>query len=417
MIFKSFNIVRYTCLVFILSIVETSLATDLPKYSLQNMTYIGAFRLPHGTFGDSRVVDSGGPIVVDESRGSFFFTGSNRKSIAEFKLPAEIIDSDKISDLIMVAPPIQNFHNIIHRAEGGNPNDVNRITGLGLIDGKLVVNAAVYYDGSGSNYDTTLIIEDPSDLEKSLVRGFMQLEGAVHAAGWISAVPDPYIQTFDGEYIFGHSNNLPINSRNSIGPTAFSVRKDGLLASQRGDSISTNRLLDFSVSEKLHSDLLNQSLENDLWTEESQATYGFIVEGTSTYLTIGQSGGHKSEIGYKLGPGCGGFCPTDPDDYYNYIWLWDVKDLEASYDGTIKPSDIRPYYYGEISLPFQTPEKDVLYAEHRVIGATSTKNGKLYIVLDEADKLQSAYSSLPIILVYDLSLNTPNAPQDFRITN
>jgi len=61
-------------------------------------------------------------------------------------------------------------------------------------------------------------------------------------------------------------------------------------------------------------------------------------------------------IGYKPtqsdGNVCGGPCPYDADDYYNYYWLWDVNDLLAVKNGTLNPHDVRPYDYGVFNAPF-----------------------------------------------------------------
>jgi hypothetical protein len=391
-------------------------AETLSRYNPENMEYLGAFRLPHGTFGDARTVDSPGAIEVDEKNGRFFMVGNTNKSIAEFRLPDSYSKSERLEDLPMVSPPTQNFVNIISRAENGNPNDVNLITGLKLIQGKLVANAAVYYDGSGSNRDTTLIVENPDDLAGSKVTGFMRLEGTAHSAGWITELPSPYQEIFGKDLIYGYASNISINGRLSIGPTLFTGDTVDLINSKSGETIETNALIDFGMYNKLHPDLSNDSLNNDLWTELSEAYYGFIVPGSRTYFTIGNSGGHSSGIGYKItqpnGYSCGGFCAKDHRDYYNHIWLWDMNDVERSFKGEIAAHEIRPYRWEKIKVPFQERSDN---APSLIIGATTTRSGLLYIVLDQADGLQSKYSTLPIILVYDLFPDIENPAPPTRV--
>jgi len=391
---------------------------DLPKYSLDNMQYLGAFRLPEETFGDARVAWSAGQIAVDPTGETFFFSGSNKRSIAQFKIPNSLSPSDSIEDLQIIDPPIQNFSNMLNRAPTGNPNEIGRITGLSLVDGKLIVNAAVYYDANAENEYTTLIVEDPSNLKGSVVRGYMKLEGGNHSAGWISRVPSQYVDLFNHTLIAGHASNLPINARNSMGPSAFLLDKQELLSSKSDELIPTVRLLDFGINNLLHPDVNNDSLSNNLWTELSYAFHGFIVPGTSTYLTIGQSGGHESGIGYKItqpnGYNCGGFCAYDHRDYYNYVWLWDVDDLVSSFKGELDPSEIRPYKFELVNLPHEDPLNQG-YASSRVIGADFTPDGRLYIVLENADTLQSQYEKQPIVLVYQMFPDRPEPPTNLNV--
>jgi len=404
------------------SVSKVSLAqTNLPKYDLRNMQYEGAFRLPSGTFGDARVAWSEGKIAVDEENGTFFFSGSNKKSIAEFNLPEAINISKDLSELVMVDQPIQQFNNILDDAETGNPNGVSNITGLGIVGGNLVVNAAVYYDANASNDHTTLLVENDKALNAATIKGYFKLEGRNRAAGWISPVPPVYQDVFGGDLIFGHASNLPINSRSSMGPSAFLVKENDLLSANSGDYIDSKELLGFSINKPLHPDFENETMQNDLWTELSQTAYGFIVPGTSTYLTIGQTGGVHSGIGYKItqesGYQCGGFCSYDFKDYSNYVWLWDINDLIEVSKGLMDPANIRPYYWGKIDVPFQQSD-DGSYAEHRIIGGSSTQTGKLYLVIDSADSLQSQYEDQPVVLVYDLNIDSlPMPPANFSIEN
>jgi hypothetical protein len=140
------------------------------------------------------------------------------------------------------------------------------------------------------------------------------------------------------------------------------------------------------------------------------------VPGSRTYFTIGNSGGHSSGIGYKItqpsGYSCGGFCAKDHRDYYNHIWLWDMNDVERSFKGEIAAHEIRPYRWEKIKVPFQERSDN---APSLIIGATTTRSGLLYIVLDQADGLQSKYSTLPIILVYDLFPDIENPAPPTRV--
>lgn len=193
-----------------------------------------------------------------------------------------------------------------------------------------------------------------------------------------------------------------------MGPSAFGVNEVHLKEMTSGDTIPTLTLLDFSINHQLHPDHYNHSLENDLWTEISNAYYGFIVPGTRSYLVLGSSGGHEFGIGYKI-RGCGGACSVEPSDVYNYYWVWHLDDLIAVKNGQKQPFEIKPYEYGRIELPFEmSPGSDI---PNRMIGVDyDRRHDRLFILLGGADNLQSQYEAAPLMLVYNLGLARPQSP-------
>jgi hypothetical protein len=88
---------------------------------------------------------------------------------------------------------------------------------------------------------------------------------------------------------------------------------------------------------------------------------------------------------------CGGPCPYDPSDWYNYYWLYDVEDI-ANADNPWEP---QPYAYGIWELPYATDP-----GSHRVIGAT-VGDGVLYVALSNAAQV-GTYDRPPLILTFDL---------------
>lgn len=376
--------------------------TTLPLLSISALEYQGAFRVPADTYGVSSMNYSQGPIAYHPARHSLFMVGHTyEQAIAEFGIPA-LVKSDSVAQLPIAGAPLQGFASILERTPNGNPQALDRIGGLAVIDGQLVVNAFEYYDAPGDNSQTTLVLKDISNLGTCAVDGFFTFQGgAGHTSGWISPVPAVWQTALGQTHITGQSSGQPIISRLSVGPSAFLFDPQALL----GDSpdptapIPTTMLLDFSLDQPLHSDLANDSGSNDLWTHLSRAVYGFIVPGTRTYLTVGSSGGHDSGVCYKCeqsdGETCGGYCAPNVDDYYNYYWLWDVQEMVQVKNGERAASALRPYAYGIFPTPIAGAEKNALGG-----GAFDPQSGLLYLTLQGADREQGQYANPPVVIVY-----------------
>lgn len=388
-------------------------------FSLQDLNYKGAMRIPVGVYGESRMGFANGTFTVDPSNNSFFIVGhQHQQAIAEFKIAGFGI-SESVIDLPMAPPPIQEFSIVLDRPPTGNYQELNRITGLELIGGSLVVNAAASYDGNADNTHTTMIIEDPSNLKDSAIKGYAELDSKVHSAGWMTSIPRHLQDDFNANYLFGFASNLSINARSSIGPTAFAVRSDDVLSAGSGETIPTVPLMDFSINNRLHDDLTNTSGTNDLWTEVSNAYIGFIVPGTDTYAVFGTSGGHESGIGYKIkqdtGTLCAGYCPHIASDVYNYYWLWNIQDFLKVKNGELKPYEVKPYEYGSFVVPHQGGSDNSV---PKLINAVSfdSENNRLYFILGAADGFQSKYENAPLMLSYEVNVGQrPNSPTNLVI--
>jgi hypothetical protein len=409
--------------------------SSLPLASLGNFVYKGAFKMDYKTvYGDSDNQYASAIFELSSDKKSFFFGGRKvYTTIGQFLLP-ELVKSDEMGSL-NTAPVIQNQSSMIgsisddpqfegKRIPTGNPQKIDRITGIMLRkDNKLVANVTKYYDADAHNTHSTMLIADPSDLANTEIYGFFSYEGAAHMSGWMSEIPDEWKSELGGDYISGWANNLPIISRNSVGPSAFVVDFDQISPTTSTDEIlPTTVLMDFSLQNPLHPDKYNNQETiirnnqnqdtvpiiigtNDLWTMVSWAVYGFIIPNTRTYAVFGSSGGHESGIGYKIqqldqSSNCPGPCANDRFDYYNYYWLFDLNDLVAVKNGEIKPYEVRPYDYGKFPAPFQTSDyiRSLTPVAIRPIrgGDFDTSSNTLYLVL--GGSLQEEQ----IVIAYDV---------------
>ncbi len=368
--------------------------------SISNLSFAGAFSLPVAQDSVSSLNYSAGIIEVDGD--SLFIIGHNHDdAIAEFVIP-ELVTSTTISELNSTGAPRQEFVKIIDRAAFGNPESLDEIAGLELVNDSLVINAIEYYDAPGDNQLSTLVVNDAYDLKNSEVSAFRSMQGFARAAGWMSAVPDSWQSEVGATHISGHSSGGPIISRLSVGPSAFAVDLEKVVTSDNETPITSTELLGFSLEQPLSDDLFNTSGQNNLWTHISHAKFGFIVPGTRTYMTLGWSGGHDTGVGYKItqndGNLCGGYCSTSATDNYNYYWLWDLDELIETRDGSVSPESIRPYEFGQFDLPFQTDGNLI-----RVGGASyDSVRDLLYVSLPGANNELGEYDNPPVIVAFKI---------------
>lgn len=395
------NFLVLGCLLFSTTSVADTDPTKLPLFSIEKLEYKGAFRIPSDTYGESSANWASGVITYNPRNHSLFLVGHNHhQAIAEFKIP-QIINSKKIEEL-KTATVIQPFVKILSRLES-NPDKLDRITGMHFDHGRLIINAIKYYDAAAKAKDTTIVILNASQLSEIESLQLYQMEGAAQAAGWISPLPPIWREKLDGDLVTGNSSGWPINARLSMGPSAFIGKiRDFIHADIRNGTIPLNKKQFFDLNYPLAEDSRNKQGNNDLHTEVSHAIYGFVIPGTRTYFVIGPSGGHKSGVIYKYaradGTLCPGDCSIDPSDYANYVWLWDVNDWDKVKHGKIRPTSIRPYYYGAFTIPIQRSVSD-----NRLIGGTfDAKNNNIYLTIDRNDNLAGLYRNPPVIAVFGI---------------
>jgi len=388
------------------STTSTTLAPGDPGlWTLADLDYRGAFRLPAADYGASSLNFSEGPIAYDPAHHSLFIVGhDHHQAVAEFAIPA-LVETTTLTSLNMAGAPRQPFATVLGRAPiGDDVNLLNQIGGLLVVTGpggpQLLVNAYEYYDAPGDNWLTTMVVRDATNLAGSTVDGFVAFEGgAGHTSGWMSPIPPAWQAALGGTHLTGQSSGIPIISRTSVGPSAFAFDPGDLMGpGALPDPIQTTKLLDYSLTHPLHADLSNDSRTNALWTHLSRATYGLVVPGTRTYLVVGASGGHVSGVGYKItqddGTVCGGYCAYAAADNYTYYWAYDLDDLIAVRQGTLASWAVLPYEVGQLPVPFPTREIGG--------GAFDAASGTLYLTLQRADTAQGVYANPPVVAAYGL---------------
>lgn len=376
--------------------------SQLPLFTIKNIFYKGAFRIPAENEGVSSANFSSGVITISRNGDTLYLMGHRHGSaIAEYQIP-NIIRSTDFNEL-QVAKILQPYVQTIKRISINNQN-LNSVTGMIAMHGGLFFNAVEFYDAPADNTQTSFFIEDSDDLAKSNIKGFFSVEGAAHAAGWISEIPPEWSNYLNGSHIFGFASNVAINTRLSMGPSAFSVNLKNKSTLYKPGKISSIKLIDYDLQHLLHPDLFNEYGKNNLWNEVSTAVYGFIIPGTSTYMVVGTNGSLKSKVGYKItqdnGYECSGPCPYNHLDNYNYYWMYDVFDMLSVLDGRLKPYEVKPYQYGKFDVPFQYNLYHKKNVFNDISGAVYNKiRHELYISINGAGQT-GVYDYPPLIAVF-----------------
>lgn len=333
---------------------------------ISDLSYVGAFRAP-GSLSASSVGSMEGAvgrIALGANNSSLFITSHPyQQAIAEINIP-ELVNSTNLANL-RTATYKQDFSTVLGRPLGGNPQGMDEIGGMAYVNGKLLVNTYVYYNATGGATHTTMVFNDASKLQTSVVSGYHGFTARAHASGWISDIPPEWQTELGGTHITGFSSGVPIISRLSVGPSAFVFNANASqLTGTSSYTIPSTTLLDYSLDHIMGLSaggdsgayLYNSNKTNKLWTHMASAVYGFIVPGTSTYMVIGNQAGVNGGICYKGQVGCasdcGGYCTLVANDHHNYYWLFDMADLTKVQKGQIPSYSVMPYAYGPMAIPF-----------------------------------------------------------------
>lgn len=378
-------------------------AADPGLLSLADFVYTGGFLLSSSTFGSSSMNATKGAFAYYAANNSIIVSGHDQnQAIAEFPVPA-ILDVPTMAELNISSPPTQNFRNMLNIQV--NPDGIDRINGMIVIDGQLILNAEKWYAAGGGSGDTTLVLRDANNIGGE-VDGYYKLTGGAHSGGYLSSIPAEWQSSFGGsEYMTGWSSVNSIFSRYSIGPSLWAFDHATLLAnSQQSGAITATAYMDFPYAGTNYLDPGGLRIGTDpasaMWNYRSTAVYGFIVPGTRTFACFGGSAGILDGIGYKItqdtGNLCSGYCPYTASDVYSYYWLFDVQEI---LDATEVHSP-RPYEYGAIDIPF-----DGSGAYPPIGGSYDPASGVLYLMLAarKAEPPYSRYDRMPVFVTYQVN--------------
>ncbi|PTB99108.1 hypothetical protein C9993_04745 [Marinobacter sp. Z-F4-2] len=386
--------------------------------------YVGSFKVEYSDE-FSTISYNSGRIAYNPLKNSIFIDSHvYQLGIGEFQVPEQLslsLDENLLPD----ASNLQPFVPVFNRTDTGSTDGIDRIGGMAIVKGELVVQGYDTYDANGDVRQTTAVVRDISKIASSEIDGMYEMEGAARTVNYISPVPYEWRGLLGGPFLAGNGGGMSIVTRNSEGPSLYIF--DDAELNGNDWRVPTKLWMNFPVEHALSTklypdrsfpefgdwDVTNNSGINDLWTEASVAAFAFIVPNTRTFMVVGSSGMHESGGGYKIvndaGYQCGGFCARDNNDYNTYYWLFDLKEIiEAA-----NPWAVLPYDYG--IFDDRWVKYNAAGAQGLISGGSfDLKSGTLMLSFNKATSNKDSAGT--IVSVYKLPfVSQPKPPANLKV--
>lgn len=339
----------------------TATTPALPLIGQSDLHYVGAFKLPGGTFGTSSFAYGGTAMAYNPAKKSLFLVGHDQQQqAAEISIPA-LVNSSSVSALNQ-ATVLQPFADPLEGRTNQIATDIYgvKVGGL-LVDGdKLYGTSFIYYDASGSQSLTHWVRS--TTLSQASVQGPYALTsyGGGYTSGYLARIPQAW-QTLLGGPVLNGQCCIPIMSRTSYGPGAFALD-----VTKIAQAVTPSMLLFYPQSHPLAiwdqtSTLFNGSthIAGVVFPDGSGSVLWFGRQGLGTYCY-----GYGTTIQPVPPPDAGGtgYCYDPTSDskgnhaypYRYYVWAYKATDLAAVKAGTKQSWEIRPDATWTLSLPITT---------------------------------------------------------------
>ena len=326
---------------------------------LNDLKYLGAFRLPTETVNGSNFTTGGRAMAFNPATDSLYISGEHDK-VAEVTIPVPL-QSSVVNDL-PYATLLQPFAD---PAEGHIAADMQGagLTGLMVYGNRLYGTANIWYDANNtqrvSHFSRSLRLNQPSFSGWSPV---WQADRSGYVSGFMATVPSEWQTKLGGPALTGQCC-VSIVSRTSNGPAAFAFDPAGVGKSL----VRASPLVYYTIAPG--QDTLGP------W-EGSNPTYGAttyirgmaVIAGTRTVLYFGNNGmgaycygngtadqSLAGTVGADGARSC--YDPTESGKgqhaypYRYQVWAYDLNDLAAVKAGTKQPWEVRPYDVWPLTLP------------------------------------------------------------------
>lgn len=358
------------------SLVSTVVVTPPPAPGgiiLQNdWTLLGSFRLPGGST-DQTSFNYGGLAACLSAGGNLLITGfAGTPTMAEVTIPTPSM-AGSIGSL-PTAALVQGFTDALAgklSAIGGGTAYLGGVTPVGS---GLVINAYLYYDGSGLQTLSAFVtgttlgtnVSGPDGIQNTLGAPVPSLFAGFVSA-WICPIPSAFQASLGGTHLVGNGA-IPIISRTSYGPSATVCTLSGLGASP----IAGTTVLGYPSQHPTLGNWINAGPANPPFNQATTITGIFFPPGSESVVFVGKTGMGAQEYGegtsnpalagtiapdgsvYVYDP-TGSAKGTHAYPYLPYAWVYRVSDLVAVKNGSMNPWDVTPAAQYNLTWPFPAP--------------------------------------------------------------
>ena len=373
--------------------------SKLPLLNQSNLEYLGAFRVPTDTIGESSIAYGGTAIAFNPANNSLFIAGHpHDRAVAEIAIPNTLSKDTSISRLTS-ATFLQPFTKILPKIPNIPSNlhaDYTAIGGMMVHNGQLVGTLYHTYDSSGSVRDSHFKLSS-TNLASATATGLYRLGdmGGGFVGGAMAAIPKEW-QSVLGAPAFTGQGGISIISRSSFGPAAFGFDPDKL-------GSGTNAVTPYVYYDEAHPTLGGFGSDGPtLFNGTAKGFSPVFIPETRSVLVFGTIGTGK----YYYGEG------RDANDPYrdgkgnhsvggNYTWktwAYDALDFAAVKNGQKQPWEITPYASWDFLPPISSP------ARYSGGAAYDPATGRLYLAETGVDTTRSTRPA-PIINVYQVTTN------------
>ncbi len=392
-----------------------SSTSTLPLLQASQLVYVGAFRVPSGTFGSTYGFSySRGPLAYDASANALFLGGHPYEptDVAEISIPTPVNSTDVTK--LPFASVIQRFADVTEGHFNQLSGGATAYLGGLIVDGSTLYGTGyIFYDANQSqvvsHFARSTSLTTPS------FRGFASLGGtpqAGYVSGWMTRVPDVWRPSIGEPFLTGNCC-LSIIGRTSLGPDAFAFDPSLMTT---GATIPSIPLVYYSLT---HPTLGPWSGSNSVYGGTTSIGGLVAIEGTRTVLYFGRNGtgpfcygegtSNASQAGQSTGDGTV-YCydPTDSSKgqhaypYTSQVWAYDLNDLVAARNGQKQPWQVVPYATWTLSLPISADGSflsSVAYDASRQL---------VYLVQPHAD--EDGGANRPVVHVLQVSVAAPAPP-------
>jgi hypothetical protein len=315
--------------------------------------YVGAFRVPDGTIGDSTFAWGGTALAFHPANNSLFLVGhDHHQAVAEIQIPRSIVNSRSLKDL-PTAKVLQPFVKVATRIPNSALEGNVKVGGLMVVNGQLFGTLYEYYDADCNAVQSHFRL-DSLNLATARAHGLYQVGdlGGGFVGGYMAPIPAEWQAELGAPYLTGQAT-LCIIGRTSAGPAAF-----GFDPGQLGPGAApATPYLYYPLKHPLgpHDD------QHPVYNGTTEIKGVAFLPGTGSVAFFGSHGTGQFGYGdaatfndpYRVSKG-----PHSQDGQYTYqVWAYDLKEFVAVKNGTKKPWEVQPSAVTRFDLPFKDGAK------------------------------------------------------------